>query len=55
MMRLLEIPEYIEDVRRVASLDLPWGKIRKKTLLITGGTGSFGNVVLNRFLKTDIG
>lgn len=27
----------------------------KKTLLITGGTGSFGNAVLNRFLKTDIG
>ena len=26
-----------------------------KVLLITGGTGSFGNAVLNRFLKTDIG
>lgn len=26
-----------------------------KTLLITGGTGSFGNAVLNRFLQTDIG
>ena len=25
-----------------------------KTLMITGGTGSFGNVVLNRFLQTDI-
>lgn len=25
------------------------------TLLITGGTGSFGNAVLNRFLQTDIG
>ncbi|WP_295859700.1 polysaccharide biosynthesis protein [uncultured Oscillibacter sp.] len=25
-----------------------------KTLLITGGTGSFGNAVLNRFLNTDI-
>jgi UDP-glucose 4-epimerase len=25
-----------------------------KTLLITGGTGSFGNAVLRRFLKTDI-
>ncbi|PHQ13526.1 polysaccharide biosynthesis protein, partial [Marinobacter profundi] len=24
------------------------------TLLITGGTGSFGNAVLNRFLDTDI-
>jgi len=28
-------------------------KIQNKTLLITGGTGSFGNAVLNRFLKTD--
>ena len=24
------------------------------TLLITGGTGSFGNAVLDRFLETDI-
>ena len=28
---------------------------QKSTLLITGGTGSFGNAVLNRFLETDIG
>ncbi len=28
---------------------------KDKTLLITGGTGSFGNAVLNRFLNTDIG
>lgn len=27
---------------------------RNKTLLITGGTGSFGHAVLNRFLDTDI-
>ena len=27
---------------------------RNKTLLITGGTGSFGNAVLDRFLNTDI-
>lgn len=27
---------------------------KDKTLLITGGTGSFGNAVLNRFLTTDI-
>ncbi|MDA7735360.1 polysaccharide biosynthesis protein [Gammaproteobacteria bacterium] len=27
---------------------------KNKILLITGGTGSFGNAVLNRFLKTDI-
>ncbi len=28
---------------------------KDKTLLITGGTGSFGGAVLNRFLETDIG
>ena len=28
---------------------------KNRTLLITGGTGSFGNAVLERFLKTDIG
>ncbi|OWY14262.1 UDP-glucose 4-epimerase [Thioclava sp. JM3] len=27
---------------------------RNKTLLITGGTGSFGNAVLRRFLETDL-
>ena len=29
--------------------------IKNKTLLITGGTGSFGNAVLNGFLDTEIG
>ena len=28
---------------------------KDKVLMITGGTGSFGNAVLNRFLQTDIG
>lgn len=27
---------------------------KDKVLLITGGTGSFGNMVLNRFLNSDI-
>lgn len=31
------------------------GLFTEKTLMITGGTGSFGNAVLNRFLATDIG
>ena len=27
---------------------------KDKVLLITGGTGSFGNAVLNRFISSDI-
>ena len=28
--------------------------LENKKILITGGTGSFGNAVLNRFLDSDI-
>ena len=47
MKRLLEIPEYAEDVQRVASLDLPWGKLRGRTVLITGGTGLIGSFLID--------
>ena len=32
-----------------------FNEFQNRVLAITGGTGSFGNAVLNRFLKTDIG
>lgn len=35
-------------------IDIP-ESMKGKTLMITGGTGSFGSTVLNRFLPTDIG
>ena len=32
----------------------PSSSFQGKTLLVTGGTGTFGNAVLRRFLQTDI-
>lgn len=55
MKRLLEIQEYADDVRRVASLDLPWEKLRGKTLLITGGTGLIGSFLIDVLNAADIG
>ena len=55
MKRLLEIPEYIEDVRRVASLGLPWGKLRSKTILITGGTGLIGSFLIDVLAVANLG
>ncbi len=43
----IEIMEYLYN-------ELP-EQMKGKTLMITGGTGSFGNAVLKRFLATDIG
>lgn len=55
MKRLLEIPEYIEDVNRVASLDLPWENLRGKTILITGGTGLIGSFLIDVLKAANLG
>ena len=55
MKRLLEIPEYIEDVKRVASLDLPWNKLQGKTILITGGTGLIGSFLIDVLNAANLG
>lgn len=47
MKRLLQIPEYLSDVQRVAALDLPWDKLRGKTILLTGGTGLIGSFLID--------
>ena len=41
--------------RKIIIIQIKMSVFKDKTLLITGGTGSFGNAVLNRFLRTDIG
>ena len=59
---LEEISGILETLKNIAnrrhmemSTDKSINLFTGKTLLITGGTGSFGNAVLKRFLNTDIG
>ena len=49
-LKLQRIKEILEEYA-----DSNTSILKDKVLLITGGTGSFGNAVLNRFLTTDIG
>ena len=49
-LKLQRIKELLEE-----HADKDISILKDKVLLITGGTGSFGNAVLNRFLTTDIG
>lgn len=55
MRRFLEIPEYVDDLKRVAALDLPWEKLRGKTILVTGGTGLIGSFLIDVFHAANIG
>lgn len=52
MSKIKYIPEiYLKEIEKEGR---KMNIFKEKTLLITGGTGSFGNAVLNRFLDTDI-
>lgn len=55
MKRLLEIPEYVSDVERAAAVDLPWDKLRGKTILVTGGTGLIGSFLIDVLKAADLG
>ena len=37
-MKVYENDKYIDDLKYVASLDLPWEKLKDRSLLITGAT-----------------
>lgn len=41
--RITDNAEYMEDVKRVAGLDLPWEKLRDSTVLMSGVTGLIGS------------
>ena len=42
---------YLEDVRYVADLDLPWEKLQDKSILISGATGLVGSFLIDVLLK----
>ena len=44
----------IEQVNKKYNIQKIMSIFKDKTLLITGGTGSFGNAILRRFLNSDI-
>lgn len=46
-MKVYENGKYIDDLKYVASLDLPWDKLQNKSILITGATGLVGSALVD--------
>ena len=46
-MKVYENDKYIDDLKYVASLDLPWEKLKDRSLLITGATGLVGSALVD--------
>ena len=46
-MNLYNNELYLDDVRYVAELELPWEKLRDKTLMLSGATGMIGSFLVD--------
>lgn len=51
MMKIFENEQYMEDVRTVTKLDLPWEKLQDRSVLISGATGLIGSFLVDVLMK----
>ena len=45
---------YLEDIEYVCSLDLPWEKLKEKSVLLSGATGLVGSFLVDVLLSKGI-
>lgn len=53
-MNLYNNELYLEDVRYVAGLELPWEKLKDKSLMLSGATGMIGSFLVDVVLEKNI-
>ena len=53
-MKLYENTQYMEDVRSVAELQLPWNKLQNKSIMLSGATGLIGSFLIDVILEKNI-
>lgn len=53
-MTLYQNALYMEDVHRVASLDLPWDELRGKSVLMSGATGLIGSFLTDVLMEKNL-
>ena len=50
-MNLYQNNQYLDDVRYVADLKLPWEKLSNKTIMISGATGLVGSLLVDVLME----
>ena len=50
-MELFENEKYIDDVKRIAELNLPWEKFRNNSILLSGATGLIGSFFIDVIME----
>lgn len=50
-MKLFKNINYMEDVKKIAELDLPWEKMKGKSVMISGATGLIGSFLIDVIMQ----
>ena len=53
-MNLYDSLPFMEDIREVAALDLPWGKLKGKSIMLSGATGLLGSFFIDVIMEKNI-
>ncbi len=50
-MDLIKNKEYLNDIKSICVIELPWQKLQGKTMLITGATGMIGSCLIDVIMR----
>lgn len=50
-MKIYENPIYMNDIEYIATLNLPWEKLKNKTIMISGATGMIGSILVDVVMR----
>ena len=50
-MKVFENAKYIEDIKRISELPLPWEKLQNKSILISGASGMIGSCFIDVIMQ----
>ena len=53
-MKICDNPLYLQDVRRIAGLELPWEQLRGRSILISGATGMIGSFLIDVLMEKNL-
>lgn len=53
-MNRLDVPAYMEEVDRVCGIDLPWGELAGKAVVVSGATGMIGAHLIDVLMRKNV-
>ena len=53
-MTIYENNSYLEDLHWVGDLELPWGKLQNKSIMLSGATGMLGSFLIDVILEKNL-